>query len=128
MRRSAVLLMLLAVFACAPPPVGTGQKFPVFFTNLSSALDDNAVAAVSAAATWARRYPNQPVSVIGYADPRAGGQTTQELSQRRAQAVKQQLVSDGVASDRIAISAGDASILPLAAMGSRRVDISIGNS
>jgi len=124
MRRLAALLLALGAAGCASWFMSPGQKFSVFFTPLSSQLDANATAAVAGAASWARRYPNQTLTVVGYTDPRINRQLNEELALRRAQAVADQLVRDGVPIGRVTPATGDATILPLALQADRRVDIS----
>lgn len=126
MRRLTTLLLAIGIAGCATSPVTTGQRFPVFFTPFSTQLDANAQAAIAAATAWARRYPTEPVTVVGYADPRINRQMNQDLAMRRSRSVTDQLVRDGVDGRRIQQGIGDATVLPLAAQADRRVDISFG--
>ncbi len=48
------------------------------------------------------KYPRTRVDIVGHTDSRGSEQSNQELSLHRAQAVRDVLVSDGVASARIA--------------------------
>jgi len=77
--------------------------------------------------------PEKPITVEGYTDSRGGKQLNEQLSQKRADAVRGYIVSRGVAADHIkAIGHGDAS--PIATndtaegrASNRRVEIVIGN-
>jgi outer membrane protein OmpA-like peptidoglycan-associated protein len=125
--RLASLLMLTALGACANPFGEHTRKYSVFFQPYSSALDDNARAAVADAASFAHDHPLQPITVAGFAAPPDPSKDVDGLSAQRAEAVKQALITDGVGSGRISIEANgitDPEGKPNLAV--RRVDINIG--
>ncbi len=125
MRRLAVgLLLLSSLGACAsdPPP---SQKFLVFFQEWSASLDDNAQAAITAAAGWAAQHPAQTVTVMGFAAPDGSQQANVALSRTRAQVVVDQLQRDGVDNRRIRLTAKGPTDFTLAPQESRRVEIGI---
>jgi len=78
--------------------------------------------------------PEKPITVEGYTDSRGADNFNQQLSQRRADAVRGYLVSRGVQSERIqAAGRGEASPIatndtPDGRASNRRVEIVIGNS
>lgn len=77
----------------------------VFFAFDSSALTDNATEVLDTQVKWlnARRHQKVNVIVQGYCDDRGTREYNLALGERRANAVKQYLVSQGVAADRISV-------------------------
>ena len=77
----------------------------VFFAFDSSALTDNATEVLDTQVKWlnARKHKNVNVIVQGYCDERGTREYNLALGERRANAVKQYLVSQGVAADRISV-------------------------
>lgn len=77
----------------------------VFFAFDSSALTDNATEVLDTQVKWlnAKRHQNVNVIVQGYCDERGTREYNMALGERRANAVKQYLVSQGVAADRISV-------------------------
>jgi peptidoglycan-associated lipoprotein len=75
----------------------------VFFAFDSSALTDNATEVLDTQVNWltAKKHQNVNVVVQGYCDDRGTREYNLALGERRANAVKQYLVSQGVAEDRI---------------------------
>jgi hypothetical protein len=69
-----------------------------------SALDDDA--------RWLKEHPNVHFYIDGYASTRGEQNYNLMLSQRRADWVKQSLVSRGVAADRIRLSVGWGELYP----------------
>jgi hypothetical protein len=125
--RAALLAAALAPAGCAMmhPGLAPGQQFPVFFTDASVTPDARGNAVVQAAATWAHRYPDEIVTVTGYADPRAPQREAARLSLHRADAVAALLEADGVAPSRIHRATGDQALLGPNGLGNRRVDIAV---
>lgn len=77
----------------------------VFFAYDSSALTDNAEEVLDTQVNWLnmRRHNNVNVIVQGYCDERGTREYNLALGERRANAVKNYLVSQGVAADRISV-------------------------
>jgi outer membrane protein OmpA-like peptidoglycan-associated protein len=123
MRRFLVLSLLLAVGACAAPSPPL-QRFVVYYQEWSAALDAPAQQVVASAATWAKAHPTMRVSVAGYADPDGSPQANRDISRARAQNVTDEMVSDGVARERITITANGATEFVMDPLESRRVTIS----
>ncbi|MBV9655512.1 MAG: OmpA family protein [Acetobacteraceae bacterium] len=122
--RLALLALLVLPAACANR-AETTQRFPVFFQEWSAALDQPATNTVAAAANWAQEHPNAPVTVNGYADPEGSQKANIAMSRTRAQVVADQLQRDGVARDRIRMTAQGPTDFQLSALESRRVEILI---
>ena len=72
-----------------------------FFKQNSAALDDTARETVVKQAEWLSRYPQWRVKLQGFADDGGSEAAQLKLSQQRADAVKQVLVSNGVGGERI---------------------------
>ena len=73
----------------------------VFFAFDSSALSNNAVEVLQTQVEWLKNNENVDVIVQGYCDERGTREYNLALGERRANAVKQYLISQGVAADRI---------------------------
>ena len=128
-RRLACILMLTLPAACAQLSGGPSTaSFPVFFAPYSAELDQPALDAVHSASAFAKSNARQPIVLIGYAAPPDPGQDVAGLSDKRAEAVKAALVSDGISPNRISTVAQGV-VAPKANMPNvsvRRVDISVG--
>jgi len=61
--------------------------------------------ALKADAEWIKANPTQPIRVAAYADERGSRAYNQALAERRAEAVRGQLVANGVQAERISIVA-----------------------
>lgn len=72
----------------------------VFFAFDSSAISSDAAASLRTQADWLRKN-NTNVIVEGHADERGTREYNLALGERRANSVKQYLVSQGIAADRI---------------------------
>ena len=72
-----------------------------FFKQNSAALDETARETVVKQAEWLSRYPQWRVKLQGFADDGGSEAAQLKLSQQRADAVKQVLVSNGVGGERI---------------------------
>ena len=75
----------------------------VFFAFDSSALSDNAVEVLNTQVKWLKDHKKVNVIVQGYCDERGTREYNLALGERRANAVKQYLVSQGIAADRISV-------------------------
>jgi outer membrane protein OmpA-like peptidoglycan-associated protein len=126
MRAPAILFGLLTLGACALPSP-PDHTFPVFFTNDSAALDVAAQAVVMRAAAVSRQFPALPVYVAGYADRSGTPAATIAMSQARADAVANLLVSDGVPPATIKRTAVGTPPDSQPGLESRRVEIDIGD-
>lgn len=110
--------------APVPPPVPTEDEIfaskslealnaeqplqHVAFELDSYTLSDAARAALDTNAAWLRRWASTRVTVEGHADSRGTNEYNLSLGDRRAAAVREYLVSLGIAADRIAaISKGE---------------------
>ncbi|MET0745014.1 MAG: peptidoglycan-associated lipoprotein Pal, partial [Microvirga sp.] len=86
---------------------GTAQDFVVnvgdrvFFETDQTDLNPTAVATLDKQAQWLARYPNYSVLVEGHADERGTREYNFSLSARRAQNVRDYLVSRGVSSGNL---------------------------
>lgn len=94
----------------APPP--PSKAWMVFFDTNSTALSQQASTTVAEAAMVAKSMANSKVAVTGYTDTDGSPDYNKALSVRRANAVKDALVRNGVAPQSIAISgAGEQELL-----------------
>jgi outer membrane protein OmpA-like peptidoglycan-associated protein len=130
MRRRALALSLPVVLlaACAANPrelVGQPPRV-VFFEGESAELGEAATAVLADAARLARRHPEVPVQVRGYAGPAGGAAHNQALSAQRAEAVAAALTARGVSRGRINVSARGPVPFDAAPVESRRVEVIVG--
>ena len=79
--------------------VNVGDR--VFFETDQTDLNPTAVATLDKQAQWLARYPNYSVLVEGHADERGTREYNFSLSARRAQNVRDYLVSRGVSSGNL---------------------------
>src|SRR5664279_1246075 len=103
--RLATLLLLTGLAGCANPFGEHTRQYSIFFQPYSSDLDDHARSAITDAASFAHDHPLQPISLAGYAAPPDPSKDVDGLSAKRAEVVKQALVSDGIWSGRISVEA-----------------------
>ena len=110
---SALLGLALLVTACgestqnmslqkpppAPPP--PPKSWMVFFDTNSTTLSQQGSMTVTEAATVAKSMANSRVAVTGFTDTDGNPAYNQQLSVRRADAVKRALVSNGIAPQAI---------------------------
>lgn len=73
----------------------------VFFAYDSSSLSNNAVEALQTQVKWLKKNDKVDVIVQGYCDERGTREYNLALGERRANAVKQYLISQGVSANRI---------------------------
>lgn len=73
----------------------------VFFAFDSSAITDNSAEILQTQVKWLKKHENVNVIVQGYCDERGTREYNLALGERRANAVKQYLISQGIAADRI---------------------------
>jgi peptidoglycan-associated lipoprotein len=74
---------------------------PVFFTLDSDSLDDTARQVLGDNSQVMRKYANWVVTVEGHCDERGSAEYNLALGDRRAQAVRNYLVSLGIPADRV---------------------------
>jgi outer membrane protein OmpA-like peptidoglycan-associated protein len=118
------LAAVLAVGACSWFG-STGPPYLVYFPERSAQLDAKARDVVALVADRAHGAPAARVTVIGYTDSAGSPPADVSLSQRRAQAVADALVADGVAPNRLVrLGRGQTGENP--GIASRRVEITIG--
>ena len=75
----------------------------VYFAFDSSALSLNAREALDSQANWLKDHNNVDAVIQGYCDDRGTREYNLALGERRANAVKAYLVSQGLAADRISV-------------------------
>lgn len=85
----------------APPP--PPRMWMVFFDTNSSTLSGQANTTVSAAAGVATATPNTKVEVSGYTDTEGSAAMNKALSLRRANAVRDALIRNGVSAQSIRV-------------------------
>ena len=95
--------------AAPPPPT---KAWMVFFDTNSTTLSQQGSMTVTEAANVAKSTPNARVAVTGYTDTDGAPAYNQQLSIRRADAVKRALVSNGIAPQAITTNgSGETSLL-----------------
>ncbi len=75
----------------------------VFFAFDSSAISADAAEVLDTQVKWLKKHEDVKVVVQGYCDERGTREYNLALGERRANAVKQYLVSKGIAADRISV-------------------------
>lgn len=75
----------------------------VFFAFDSSSISDNAVEVLNTQVKWLKDHKKVNVIVQGYCDERGTREYNLALGERRANAAKQYLISQGIAADRISV-------------------------
>lgn len=88
----------------APPPPQT-RSYTVYFAFNSATLDQPARQVVAAAASAALQGGLTHVGITGHTDTVGSGRYNMALSERRAQAVRQELITLGVPAEQIATDA-----------------------
>ncbi len=92
--------------------LGAGTKIPelgtVYFAYDSFNLSGSSKSGLAAAAQWLKSHPEQSVQIEGHCDERGTTEYNLALGERRAGAVKDYLVSQGVSSTQLStISYGE---------------------
>lgn len=77
----------------------------IFFANGSADLGAKARQVLAAQSAWLARHPELTIIVEAHADDAGPNEANAEISARRAEAVRQRLVEEGVAADRIRVVA-----------------------
>jgi outer membrane protein OmpA-like peptidoglycan-associated protein len=103
-----------------PPVIVFGPDEETFYQNIQVVLfpyndhdEPSNPAALDSNARWLKDHPNVRFYVDGYASSRGDWLYNLKLSQRRADWVKQVLVSRGIAENRIKVSAGWGELYPV---------------
>jgi outer membrane protein OmpA-like peptidoglycan-associated protein len=130
MRWLVGLFLLASLTACATfASEPAGQRFPVFFTPMSGTLSHGADGVVNAAAEYANRYKDKPITLVAYGAPPGHHYVEPaDIDTTRAAAVTAELVADGVNATRITvIPKGPVQpMVPMSKIEVRRVDIIVG--
>jgi outer membrane protein OmpA-like peptidoglycan-associated protein len=119
---SALFGLALLVTACGestqnmslrePPPPPPSKAWMVFFDTNSTILSQQATMTITEAVNVAKSMPNARVAITGYTDTDGAPAYNQQLSIRRADAVKSALVSNGIAPQAISVNGtGEAGLL-----------------
>jgi len=119
-------LVMLAAGCVAPGGATTEPARVVFFEADSARLDEAGLRVVRDAAAEARRNPQAPVRVLGFAGPTGGAAYNAALSRARAEHVADELAAAGVARSRITVGSRGEVPFTLIEQESRRVEIRVG--
>jgi outer membrane protein OmpA-like peptidoglycan-associated protein len=87
-----------------------GLKNVLFDFDTHESVSEQAI--LEANAQWLKVHPNVRFNLAGYTDPRGDIVYNLALSQRRAEAVKQELIRMGVAENRIVFATGWGELYP----------------
>lgn len=79
--------------------VNVGRR--VFFAEGSAALDETALMTLDRQVEWLGRYPHWKAKLQGSADDPGDPQAQTDLSQKRAEAVRDYLAAKGIARERL---------------------------
>jgi len=93
--------VVAAPAAPATPPPPQPKNYAVYFPFNSATLTASAREIVAQAATAARQEQYTRIAVSGYTDTVGTSKYNQRLSEKRAEAVRQELIADGVPSGEI---------------------------
>lgn len=88
-----------AAGAVPPPPIS--RDFNVYFATNSATLSPTARDIVRQAADTAKENAPAHINVAGHTDTTGSAAYNQQLSNRRAEAIRKELVADGIAPDAI---------------------------
>lgn len=91
------------VAAASPQTQQPARNFMLFFGNDRARLTPDGEAVVREAAAAAKANPDAKVTVAGHADTIGNGAYNVALSQKRAEAVRDELVKDGLNEASIAV-------------------------
>jgi peptidoglycan-associated lipoprotein len=91
----------------AAPPVRTlfdQTMLPVYFDFDKAEIKPSESGRLTAIVAWLKQYPNVKFTIGGHADDRGSQEYNLALGDRRANAVRAYLVSNGIAESRIAVT------------------------
>lgn len=77
----------------------------IFFSDASSAIGGRARLILREQAEWLRRHPELGIRIEGHADDTGTHEHNVEMSRQRAESVRERLVEDGIAAERITLAA-----------------------
>jgi OmpA-OmpF porin, OOP family len=100
--------------ASPPPPAAPAPtvSYMVFFDWASAKLSDQGVSTVQEAATVFKSKQGAHITAAGFTDTTGSAEANMALSKRRVDAVKAELVKDGVPADAVSTTAnGETNLL-----------------
>jgi len=109
----------------SPPARPPGATLVVNFAIGAAALDAEAIRLLKGFAPGMKAGPN-PIDVTGFADRTGNRAANVELAQRRAAAVRDALVAEGIPADRVRLRQPQDVTGPGSAREARRVEIAVG--
>lgn len=100
------------VAAASPQTQQPARNFMLFFANDQATLSPDSEVVVREAAAAARANPDARVTVAGHADTTGNRTYNQVLSQKRAEAVRAELLNDGLSpASVVVVGRGEDSLL-----------------
>lgn len=94
--------VLLAACSQSPSLTSTNDRtYVVFFPFASSELDSSAMTTIDQAVRYAKHFPEKQVYIDGYAAVYGDLSVDEMMAAQRAQAVKQEIVAEGVDATRV---------------------------
>ncbi|MEO1938188.1 MAG: OmpA family protein [Sulfurimonas sp.] len=78
-----------------------GINLQVNFKTDSAVIEPKSYAKIQEFADFMKNHPEAKAEIAGYTDSQGSAEYNQKLSQRRAKAVYEQLIKDGVSADRL---------------------------
>ena len=76
----------------------------IFFSEASAELGARSRVILAAQADWLKRYPDVSIAIESHADDHGSQDFNRELARRRAAAVRERLIAEGVAASRIRVN------------------------
>ena len=108
------------------PAIYQGADVDIFFDLNKAVIRDSEVSTLNRLVSFLRNNPGTRVKLDGYADRDTGTpEINQELSEQRVAAVRQYLVSRGIASSRISVDAHGDTVQPFTGERNRAVTCKI---
>ena len=108
------------------PAIYQGADVDIFFDLNKAVIRDSEVTTMNRLVSFLRNNPGARVKLDGYADRATGTpEINQELSEQRVAAVRQYLVSRGIASSRISVEAHGDTVQPFSGERNRAVTCKI---
>ena len=106
----------------AEQPIYQGADVDIFFDLNKSVIREDQISTLNRLVSFMRNTPDAKVKLDGYADKQTGtADINQELSEQRVIAVRQYLVSRGIAPDRISTAAHGDKVQPFSGEKNRAV-------
>lgn len=108
------------------PAIYQGADVDIFFDLNKAVIRDSEIATMNRLVSFLRNNPGARVQLDGYADRATGNaEINQTLSEQRAAAVRQYLISRGIASSRISVDAHGDTVQPFSGERNRAVTCKI---